>query len=52
MRRRFLTDIHGATALEYALMLGGVAVVVIGVVLLFGGDVRDVFQTTRKKLPF
>jgi Flp pilus assembly pilin Flp len=39
--RRFLADEEGPTAVEYAIMVAGIAVVIIAVVFLLGGKVRD-----------
>lgn len=36
-------DDHGATAVEYALMVGLIAIVIIGSVSLFGIAVSDLF---------
>ena len=34
---------HGATAVEYALMVGLIAIVIVGAVTLFGTAVSDLF---------
>lgn len=36
-----LAEDRGATAVEYALIVGGIAVVVLGAVQLFGGGISD-----------
>ena len=36
-------DERGATAVEYALMIGLISVVIVGAVTLFGIGVRDLF---------
>jgi pilus assembly protein Flp/PilA len=41
---RFLKDQSGATAIEYALMATMIAVVIVGIVGVLGGHVRDAFQ--------
>ncbi|WP_029908914.1 Flp family type IVb pilin [Caulobacter sp. UNC358MFTsu5.1] len=41
---RFLKDDSGATAIEYALMATMIAVVIVGVVGVMGGHVKDAFQ--------
>jgi pilus assembly protein Flp/PilA len=41
---RFLKDESGATAIEYALMATMIAVVIVGVVGVMGGHVKDAFQ--------
>lgn len=38
-----LKDERGATAVEYALIVGGIAVVVLGAVQLLGGGVSTLF---------
>jgi len=40
-----LRDDRGATAVEYGLMVGLIAVVIIGAVTLLGTSVRTLFQT-------
>ena len=40
----------GATAVEYGLMVGLIAVVIIGAVTLRGGELRDLFDAIQKKL--
>jgi len=40
-----LRDDRGATAVEYGLMVGLIAVVIIGAVTLLGTSVRGLFQT-------
>jgi len=42
--RRFLRDEEGATAVEYALMVALIAVVIIAAVTLIGTGARDKFQ--------
>ena len=41
---RFVGDEHGATMVEYGLMVTLIAVVCIAVVALLGGEVRDMFD--------
>jgi pilus assembly protein Flp/PilA len=41
---RFLKDNSGATAIEYSLMATMIAVVIVGVVGIVGGSVKDAFQ--------
>ena len=41
----------GQTAAEYALILGGIALVVMALVLVLGVDVRDLFSSTGSSLP-
>ena len=42
---RAARDEAGATAIEYALIAGGVALAIIGVVVVIGGGVANIFQT-------
>jgi pilus assembly protein Flp/PilA len=41
--KRFLSDMSGATAIEYAMMAGGIAVVVVAAVNLLGQNVKATF---------
>lgn len=41
---RFLKDEAGATSIEYALMATMIAVVIVGIVGIFGGHVKETFQ--------
>ena len=41
----FFKDEEGATAVEYGLMVAGIAVLIIAVVFLLGGAIRDLFQS-------
>ena len=45
--RRFWSDEEGPTAVEYAIMLAGIAVVIIAVVFLLGGAVKDTMQNVE-----
>ncbi|GAA1717626.1 Flp family type IVb pilin [Dietzia cercidiphylli] len=38
---------RGATAVEYGLMVGLIAVVIIGTVLLLGGELNELFERVR-----
>ena len=40
----------GATAVEYGLMVGLIAVVIIGAVTLLGGELKELFTTIQTKL--
>ena len=42
--RKCLTNEEGATAIEYGLIAGLIAVVIIAAVTLLGGDMAGVFQ--------
>ena len=46
--KRFLSDEDGPTAIEYAIMVAGIAVVIIAVVFLLGGRVRDLGRHTAQ----
>ncbi|WP_232524870.1 Flp family type IVb pilin [Nocardioides mangrovicus] len=46
MPRRQRRDEHGASAVEYALLISGVAVVLVLVVFSFGGVVKGIFSKT------
>jgi len=48
---RFLKDEEGATAIEYGLIAGLIAVVVITVLTNLGTGLRDMFQKVVDKLP-
>lgn len=48
--RRFLRDEEGATAVEYALMVALIAVVIIAAVTLLGENVRDVFNAVANSI--
>jgi pilus assembly protein Flp/PilA len=41
---RFLSDESGATAVEYGLVIGLIALVTVGVFAVLGGQARDAFQ--------
>jgi pilus assembly protein Flp/PilA len=47
---RLKKDEKGATAVEYGLMVGLIAVVIIGAVTLLGGELKDLFTTIQTKL--
>lgn len=47
IRKLFSTRDEGATAVEYGLMVAAIAAVIVGVVFLLGGQVKDAFQTTN-----
>jgi pilus assembly protein Flp/PilA len=44
-------DEKGATAVEYGLLVGLIAVVIIGAVLTLGGKLNDLFTTIGDALP-
>jgi pilus assembly protein Flp/PilA len=47
---RLKRDEKGATAVEYGLMVGLIAVVIIGAVTLLGTELSELFDTVQKKL--
>ena len=46
-RLRATNDERGATAVEYALMVGLIAAVIVLAVTALGGSVRDIFTNTN-----
>jgi pilus assembly protein Flp/PilA len=48
--KRFVKDEEAPTAVEYAIMVAGVAVVIIAVVFLLGGKVNNAFSNVAKHL--
>ncbi|MCW2583305.1 MAG: Flp/Fap pilin component [Klenkia sp.] len=48
---RVRRDEKGATAVEYGLLVGLIAVVIIAAVTLFGTSLRDLFNTVAGQLP-
>ena len=48
--RRMHRDDSGVTAVEYALIIGLVAVVLIGAITILGGNVRDTFGNVACKI--
>ena len=47
---RLKKDEKGATAVEYGLMVGLIAVVIIGAVTLLGTELKELFTTIQTKL--
>ena len=47
---RLRREEKGATAVEYGLMVGLIAVVIIGAVTLLGGELKTLFTTIQTKL--
>jgi pilus assembly protein Flp/PilA len=41
----------GATAVEYGIMVAAIAAVIVGTVIILGGQVDTAFQTTSDALP-
>ena len=46
-RLRSVNDERGATAVEYALMVGLIAAVIVLAVTTLGGSIRDIFNNTN-----
>jgi pilus assembly protein Flp/PilA len=49
-RLRQLHDERGATAVEYALMVGLIAAAVVGLVVILGGKVTGIFDKTNDNI--
>lgn len=47
---RFVRDDEGASAVEYGLLVGLIAVVIIGAVILLGGNLNTMFQNVADAL--
>ena len=47
---RFRGDVEGATAVEYAIMVALIAVVIIGAVTFLGSSVQETFCETGEEL--
>jgi pilus assembly protein Flp/PilA len=43
-------DEDGASAVEYGLLVAGIAALIVAVVFLFGGLIKNVFQNTCDKI--
>ena len=39
-------DERGASAVEYGLLIAGIAALIVAIVFLFGGVLKNIFQTT------
>jgi pilus assembly protein Flp/PilA len=39
-------DERGASAVEYGLLIAGIAALIVAVVFIFGGKLRDIFSNT------
>ena len=37
---------RGASAVEYGLLIAGIAALIVAIVFVFGGKIKDVFQNT------
>jgi Flp pilus assembly pilin Flp len=51
MVRQLLRDELGATAVEYALMMGGVAAAIIVMIYAFGGKVNNLYSGPATSWP-
>ena len=43
-------DERGASAVEYGLLIAGIAALIVVVVFAFGGVIKNIFQTTCKSV--
>ena len=43
-------DERGASAVEYGLLVAGIAAVIVGVVFILGGTLKDVFTNTNTSI--
>jgi pilus assembly protein Flp/PilA len=43
-------DEEGASAVEYGLLVAGIAALIVAIVFIFGGMIKDVFSGTCKKI--
>lgn len=50
LQGRLQREETGATAVEYALLVGVMAVLIIGGLTIFGGDLSDMFEGLTDKL--
>lgn len=48
--KRLARDEEGPTAVEYAIMVGGIALVIIGAVFVLGGGLSDFFNDVPGKI--
>jgi Flp pilus assembly pilin Flp len=48
---RLLRDDSGATAVEYSLILGGIAAAIIVMIYVFGDKVNNLYNNTQSKWP-
>jgi pilus assembly protein Flp/PilA len=49
--KRFIQDEEAPTAVEYAIMVAGIAVVIISVVFLLGQNVRATLHNVAQQVP-
>jgi pilus assembly protein Flp/PilA len=48
--RRARTDDRGASAVEYGLLIAGIAALIVAIVFLFGGVLSNIFGSTCNSL--
>lgn len=48
--KKFLDDESGATAIEYGLIVGLIAVAIIGALTALGGDISELFTSVQNKI--
>jgi Flp pilus assembly pilin Flp len=48
---RLLRDDSGATAVEYSLILGGIAAAIIVILYVFGDKVNNLYNNTQSRWP-
>jgi pilus assembly protein Flp/PilA len=51
LEKKFQDKAKGATAVEYGLLVGLIAVVIIGAITLLGGKISGLFKTVASVLP-
>lgn len=51
MIEQLVRDDSGATAVEYSLLLGGIAAAIIVMVYVFGAKVNNLYSDTQSKWP-
>lgn len=49
--KKLLRDERGATAVEYGLIIAGIAAVIITIVMTLGGKVQGAFATVNNEMP-
>jgi Flp pilus assembly pilin Flp len=49
--KRLALDESGATAVEYSLILGGIAAAIIVIVYVFGSKVNNLYDNTQTRWP-
>lgn len=50
LKNAYLKDQDGATAIEYALLAAGIALVIVGGVFAFGGELDAMFRGLSERL--